>query len=128
MKTVRAAVNTSGNMQAGPESQGDLIEALAGRHGDREGAVAHRTRRVVMASLGVLQEQEAGRRRARCVALAFILVAVFLLGPTAWHVTDGLIGGDFFSDATTQFSLWFSFLCLAVAGAVLVARSVRHKS
>ena len=121
MKTVHPAVNTS-------EGHRDLVEALAGRQGDREGAVAHRTRRVVMASLGVLQEQEAGRRRARCVALAFILVAVFLLGPAAWHVTDGLIGGDFFSDATTQFSLWFSFLCLAVTGAVLVAGWMRRKS
>lgn len=128
MKTVPAAINTSGNMQARPESRGDLIEALAGRQADREGAVAHRTRRVVMASLGVLQEQEAGRRRARCLALAFILVSVFLLGPAAWHVTDGLIDGDFFSDPATQFSLWFSFLCLAVAGAVMVARWVRHKS
>ena len=128
MKTVHAAMNTSRSMQAGSESHGDLIEALAGRQGDREGAVAHRTRRVVMASLGVLQEQEAGRRRARCVALAFMLVAVFLLGPAAWHVTDGLIDGDFFSDPATQFSLWFSFLCLAVAGAVMVARWVRHKS
>lgn len=128
MKTVQAAVNTSGNVQAGTERHRELIEALTGRQGDREGAVAHRTRRVVMASLGVLQEQKAGRRRARCVALAFILVAMFLLGPAAWHVTDGLIGGDFFSDSTTQFSLWFSFLCLAVAGAVLVAGWVRHKS
>lgn len=128
MKTVHAAVNTSGNVLVEQESHRDLVEALAGRQGDREGAVAHRTRRVVMASLGVLQEQKAGRRRARSVALACILVALLLLGPTVWRITDDLSGGEFFSDLTTQFSLWYMFLCLAVVGAVLVAGWVRHKS
>lgn len=128
MKTVHAAADTSGTMASGPERHRDLVEALAGRQGDHEGAVAHRTRRVVMASLGVMQEQKAGRRRARSVALACVLVALLLLGPAAWHVTDDLIGGEFFSDLTTQFSLWFSFFCVALAGAVLVAGWVRHKS
>lgn len=128
MKTVHAAVNSSGNVQVEPEGHRDLVEALAGGQGDRERTVAHRTRRVVMASLGVLQEQKAGRRRARSVALACILVALLLLGPTAWRITDDLIGGEFFSDLTTQFSLWYMFLCLAVTGAVLVAGWVKHKS
>lgn len=128
MKTVEAAANTSGNMQSGPERHRDLVDALAGRQGDREGVVAHRTRRVVMASLGVLQEQKAGRRRACSIALACVLMALLLLGPAAWRVADDLIGGDFFGDLATQFSLWFSFLCLALAGAVLVAGWVRRKS
>ena len=127
MKTVQAALNNSA-VQPGSEGHRDLIEALAGRQGDRDGAVAYRTRRVVMASLGVLQEQKAGRRRARCVALACILVALLLLGPIAWRITDDLVGGEFFSDLTTQFSLWYMFLCLALVGAVLVAGWVRHKS
>jgi len=127
VKTVQAALNNSA-VQPGSEGHRDLIEALAGRQGDRDGAVAYRTRRVVMASLGVLQEQKAGRRRARCVALACILVALLLLGPIAWRITDDLVGGEFFSDLTTQFSLWYMFLCLALVGAVLVAGWVRHKS
>lgn len=128
MKTVEAAVNATGNVQTAPERHRDLINALAGRQGDHEGAVAHRTRRVVMASLGVMQEQKAGRRRARSVALACVLVALLLLGPAAWRVTEDLIGGELFSDLTTQFSLWFSFFCVALAGAVLVAGWVRRKS
>ncbi|MGH9591034.1 MAG: hypothetical protein ACRD25_11610 [Terracidiphilus sp.] len=128
MKTVHAVADTSGSMPSGPESHRDLVEALSGHHGDHEGAVAHRTRRVVMASLGVLQEQKAGRRRSRSIALACVLVALLLLGPAAWHVADDLIGGDLFGDLTTQFSLWFSFLCLALAGAVLVAGWARRKS
>lgn len=128
MKTAHATANTSGNRPSGAESHRDVVEALAGHRGDHEGAVAHRTRRVVMASLGVLQEQKAGQRRARSVALACVLIALLLLGPAAWRVTDDLIGGDLFSDLPTQFSLWFSFFCLALAGAVLVAGWVRRKS
>lgn len=81
-----------------------------------------------MASLGVLQEQKAGRRRTRAVALASILVALLLLGPAAWRLADELIGGERFSDLACQFSLWFSFLSLAIVGAVVVAGWARRKS
>jgi hypothetical protein len=128
VKTVELAGNTSGPSGQTAKSDSDLIAALAGRQADREGAVAHRTRRVVMASLGVLQEQKAGRRRSRSVALASVLVALLLLGPAAWRVADDLIGGERFSDVTTQFSLWFSFFCLALIGAVIVAGWMRRKS
>jgi hypothetical protein len=128
VKTVGLSANTSGNMQTEPGGNRDLIEALAGRQADHEGAVAYRTRRVVMASLGILQEQKAGRRRTRAVALASVLVALLLLGPAAWRLADDLIGGERFSDVTCQFNLWFSFLCLAIVGAVLVAGWARHKS
>jgi hypothetical protein len=120
-------VAANSEMNTGPDSNRDLIEALAGRQADREGAVAHRTRRVVMASLGVIQEQKAGRRRTRSVAIASVLVALLLLGPAAWRVADDLIGGERFSDVTTQFSLWFSFFCLAIVGAVLIAGWARRK-
>ncbi|HEV2135796.1 MAG TPA: hypothetical protein VGR47_16280 [Terracidiphilus sp.] len=129
MKTVQqAAANTPGKVQTGPNSSRELVEALAGRQADHESAIAHRTRRVVMASLGVMQEQKAGRRRTRSVAIACVLVALLLLGPAAWRVADDLIGGERFSDVTTQFSLWFSFFCLAIVGAVLVAGWARRKS
>lgn len=128
MKTVELAGNTGGGMDRATESDPDVIAALAGRQGDREGAVAHRTRRVVLASLGVMQEQKAGRRRSRSVALACVLVSLLLLGPAAWRVADDLIGGERFSDVTTQFSLWFSFFCIAIVGAVLVAGWMRRKS
>ncbi len=128
MKTVELAGNTAGGMQTEPNGKRDLIAALAGRQADRESLVAHRTRRVVLTSLGVLQEQKADRRRTRSVALACVLVALLLLGPAAWRVADDLISGERFCDVTTQFSLWFSFLCLAIVGAVLVAGWMRRKS
>jgi TRAP-type C4-dicarboxylate transport system permease small subunit len=115
-------------MKAKPNGDRELVSALAGRQADHESAVAQRTRRVVMASQGVMQQQKAGRRRSRSVALASILIALLLLGPAAWRVADDLIGGDRFSDPTTQLSLWFCFLCLAIVGAVLVAGWMRRKS
>lgn len=121
------AGRTTGNMKTGTEIHRDLVAALTGRQADRDSAVAHRTRRVVMASLGVMQEQKAGRRRSRALALSAILVALLLLGPAVWRVAQDLIGGDRFWDVTTQFSLWFSFLCLAIVGAVIVAGWARHK-
>ena len=99
----------------------DLISALAGNQAGRERAVAHRTRRVVMASMGVMQEQRAGRKRSRSVALASILLVVLALGPFFWRVADDLIGGEHFSDIATQFSLWVCILCPALVAAALVA-------
>lgn len=128
MKTVEFAANTPGEMQTRSSGNRDLIEALAGRQAHHDGAVAYHTRRVVLASLGVMQEQKAGRKRSRSVALACILISLLLLGPAAWRVADDLIGGEHFSDLTTQFSLWFSFFCLAIVGAVLVAGWMRRKS
>ena len=128
MKTVEMAGDAGGSIDRTTKSDPEVLAALAGRQADREVAVARRARRVVLASLGVMQEQKAGRRRTRSVALAFVLISLLLLGPAAWRVADDLIGGERFSDVTTQFSLWFSFLCVVLIGAVLVAGWMRRKS
>jgi hypothetical protein len=106
----------------------DLLSALSGAQAGRDGAVANRTRRVVMASLGVMQEQKAGRKRTRSVAIASVLVILLLVGPAAWRVADDLIGGERFSDIATQFSLLFGILCVALVGAVIVAGWARRDS
>lgn len=127
MKTMELAESTVVKMKSGEDGKNDLIAALAGRQADRAGAVAHRTRRVVMASLGVMQQQKAGRKRSRSVALATLLVAMLLIGPAVWRVAADLLSGDGFSDVATQLSLWFCFICLGLVAAVVVAGWARRK-
>lgn len=106
----------------------DLVTALAGGQAGRERAVAHRTRRVVLASLGVMQEQKAGRQRVRALALAAILLVLLLVGPLVWWAADNLIAGEHLGDLTSQFSLWVCILCPALVAAALVAGWLRHRS
>jgi cytochrome bd-type quinol oxidase subunit 2 len=106
----------------------ELVAALAGSQAGRERAVAHRTRRVVLASLGVMQEQKAGRQRVRALALAAILLVLLLVGPLAWWAVDNLIAGERLGDLTSQFSLWVCILCPALVAAALVAGWLKDKS
>jgi hypothetical protein len=106
----------------------DLVSALAGHEANRACAVAHRTRRVVSASLGVMQEQKAGRKRTRSLALASILVVLLLLGPLVWWAVNDLTADGHLSDPSSQFALWVCILCPALAAAVLVAGWMRHRA
>ena len=105
----------------------DLLSALAGRQANRDCLMAGRTRRVVMGSLGLMQEQQAGRKRIRAVALASILLVVMLLGPLVWCSVDRLIAADRWRDVTCQFALWVCILCPALVAAALVAGWVRNR-
>lgn len=106
----------------------DLVAALAGGHAARERSVAHRTRRVVLASLGVMRDQKAGQQRVRAVALASILLVLLAVGPLVWWAVDNLIAGERLGDLTSQFSLWVCILCPALVAAALVAGWLKHRS
>jgi hypothetical protein len=110
------------------ECRCDLLRALAGKCAGDERAAADRTRRVVMASLGVLQEQKASRKRSRSVAVAALLLMTLALGPFAWHLADELIEGEHICDVTTQLSLAACILCPAILAAALVAGWLRNRS
>ncbi len=136
MKTVELAGNQAANPAqvsssapaAGARAANpDLISALAGKQAGRDRFVAEKTRRVVMASFGVMQDQKAGRRRTRSVVLASLLLALLAFGPLAWRVADDLIGGERISDIATQTSLWACILIPAVLAAFLVAGWSRAK-
>jgi hypothetical protein len=119
-------VETGVNVSAAADR--DLLSALAGTQAGRESVLAHRTCRVVNASLGVMQDQKAGRRRIRSVALASILLVVLVLGPLVWWAVDNLIAGGHLGDLTCQFSLWVCILCPALVASALLAGWVRRRS
>jgi hypothetical protein len=109
------------------EANRDLLEALAGKQAGRERAVAEKTRRVVLASAGVMKDQRADRKRSKALALAGFLVMLLALGPFVWRASDDLIGGEHWSDIATQTSLWVGLLCPALLAAALVAGWSRNK-
>ncbi len=123
-----AGVGASGaNVGGHVGADRELLSALAGNQAGQDRSVAYRTCRVVNASLGLMQEQKAGRKRMRAVALAAILLVVLLLGPLVWCSVDRLIGGEHWSDVTSQFALWECILCPALVAAALVAGWMRQR-
>lgn len=112
------------------EESGDreLSSALAGQRADRDRQVAQSARRVVMASLGVMREQKAGRRRVRAIAIASILMLLLVFGPLMWWAADNLISGEHVGDVTCQLSLWACILCPALLAAAVMAGWLRHRS
>jgi hypothetical protein len=106
----------------------DVSAILAGGSADREREVAHSTRRVVMASLGLIKEQKAGRKRVRAIAIASILVFLLVFGPLIWWAVDDLISGERLGDPASQLALWACIVCPALLAAAVVAGWLRHRS
>lgn len=115
-----------GSDEAGSDDR-ELLAALAGTRAGNERTVAQRTRRVVLASLGVMQEQEAGRRRVRAVAMASIFLVLLALAPVVWWMLEALFAGEHFGDLTCQLRLWACILCPALVAAALVAGWLKHR-
>jgi hypothetical protein len=122
---VPGAANRSG---AGGSPDRDLTASPRTGTADRDREVAQSTRRVVMASLGVIKEQKADRKRGRAIALASILVCVFVLGPLVWWAVDDLVAGEHLNDLTCQFALWICILCPALLAAAVMAGWLRRRS
>jgi hypothetical protein len=105
------------------------LRNLASSIGDseRDRVVARSTRRVVMASMGVMQEQKAQRKRTRSLALAALVILLLVIGPLAWVAVDNFNSGGHFGDLTGEFSLWACILCPALLAAALVAGWLRKR-
>ena len=118
---------TAHGSDQGAESNPEVKTSIAAEHAERDRKVAYGTRRVVMASLGVLKEQKAGRRRIRAVALAAILVFLLVLGPLIWWAAENLIAAEHLGDLACQFSLWVCILCPALLAAAVMAGWLRNR-
>ena len=117
-----APVHSSAPSGSGPSNpSSDLLNALGGLDANRQRQVANRTRRVVLSSQGVLQEQKKGVKRVRAFAIAAAIVILLLMAPLVWQVSDNLIAGEHLGDMTSQFALWACVLCPTILAAALVA-------
>lgn len=106
----------------------EMSSALRGGDAERERAVAHKTRRVVMASLGVIKEIKADHRRSRAVAVAATLLIFFLVGPPVWWLADTLIEEERLTSPLSEIGIWGFLMSTALLGSALLAGWLRRKS
>jgi len=126
VKTSAPAIEPSNGGSSGANR--DLVSALAGKQAGHDSDVAHRTSRVVLASLGVMQDQKAGHKRIRSIAVAAAVVVLLMLAPLIWWILDVLMEEEHLSGLTGQLSLFVFFFSAAILAAAVLAGWLRRRS
>jgi hypothetical protein len=126
--TSGAVTGTTQETGTDTRSHREVVAALAGGEGNREREVAHQTRRVVLASLGLMKEQKAGHKRNRAVALAATLLVFFVVGPPVWWIADTLIEEERLTSMVSEIAVWSFFMSTALLASALLAGWMRRKS
>jgi hypothetical protein len=124
------AIPSTAAPDAGTDTRSDreLLTALAGGDADSARATAQRTSRVVMASLGVMKEHKAGLKRTRAIALAAMLLVLFIVGPPLWCIAETLVEEERLGSALSEIAVWGFFVSTALLASALLAGWLRRKS
>jgi len=126
--TSGTVTGTSPDMGTDARPGSEVVADLGDGQANRERDVAYRTRRVVSASIGVMREQKAGRKRNRAVALAATLLVFFVVGPPVWWIADTLIEEERLTSLASEISVWGIFLSTALLASALLAGWLSRKS
>ena len=127
MKNAGTVTGTAPGAGNDASAHRDMLAAIAGNHAAQDCKVAHHTRRVVLASLGVMQEQKAGLKRNRALALAATLAVFFIVGPPVWWIVANFIEEGRLASLLSQLTVWAFFLSSALLAAVLLAGWLRQR-
>lgn len=95
---------------------------------DRDRAVAHKTRRVVLASLGILNDLKAGHKRNRAVAVAAILVLFSVMALPLWFLFYSMFADDNTAGVAWEIAVSGFFLCCGLVGSALLVGWLRARA
>jgi len=75
-----------------------------------------------------MQEQRAGRKKTRAMALAATLVVFFVVAPPIWWIAENLIEEEHVTSTLSELAVWGFFSVTALLSSALLAGWLRRRS